>query len=98
MTNMITTICELPKTTKLVNRAIEFFDIQKQDLILIEEMSELTKALLKHRRNKCMINSIKEEISHVLISIEVVCQILEISKFDIEKEAEKKLKKYGWID
>lgn len=76
--------------------AIELFDHSNQDLILIEEMSELTKALLKLRRGKSAMNDVAEEMAHVLISVEVVRHILGISDVDLEKEACKKLEKYGY--
>lgn len=80
----------------LVSKSVDNFDKDKQDLILIEEMSELTKELLKRRRgydNNC---EITEEMTHVLTSLYVVKKILGITDADIEIEAAKKLDKYGW--
>lgn len=82
---------------KLVEKSVECFDKSSQDLILIEEMSELTKELLKRRRGKCNMDNIKEELSHVLISTMVLQKVLGISQKDIENEVQRKLEKYGWL-
>ena len=82
---------------QLVQKSVEHFDRSHQDLILIEEMSELTKELLKRRRGKCNMDGIKEELSHVMISTMVLQQVLGISQQDIENEAKRKLEKYGWL-
>lgn len=81
---------------RCADMAIELFEHSTQDLILIEEMSELTKALLKLRRGKSSMNEIAEEMAHVLISVEVVRRILGIEDVALEKEACKKLNKYGY--
>lgn len=71
------------------------FDKSAQDLVLIEEMSELTKELLKRRRGSTNYDAIKEEVSHVLISLHVVKTVLDISDEEIEAEAKRKLDKYS---
>ncbi len=76
--------------------ALEMFDHDTQDLILIEEMSELTKELLKRRRGKDNDAGLIEEMAHALISISVVQNLYGISDEDLYKEAVKKLKKYGY--
>ena len=81
---------------RCADMAIELFEHNTQDLILIEEMSELTKALLKLRRGKSTMNEIAEEMAHVLISVEVVRRILGIEDVTLEREACKKLYKYGY--
>lgn len=83
---------------ELVSKSIGHFDKSIQDLILIEEMAELTKELLKRRRGHQNDKCIKEELSHVLISLHVVKTILGITDEDIENEAERKLEKYGWCN
>ena len=80
----------------LVSKSVDNFDKKNQDLILIEEMSELTKELLKRRRgydNNC---EVAEEMTHVLTSLYVVKEIFGITDANIEMEATKKLDKYGW--
>lgn len=81
---------------ELVSKSVNHFNKSIQDLILIEEMSELTKELLKRRRGYKNDECIKEELSHVLISLHIVKTILGITDEDIENEAKKKLEKYGW--
>lgn len=81
---------------ELVSKSVNHFNKSIQDLILIEEMSELTKELLKRRRGHKNDECIKEELSHVLISLHIVKTILGITDEDIENEAKKKLEKYGW--
>jgi hypothetical protein len=41
---------------------------------------------------------LKEEISHVLVSLYVVKAILGITDEDIEHEAIRKCQKYGWVN
>lgn len=81
---------------ELVSKSVDNFDNLSQDLILIEEMTELAKELLKRRRGFQNNECIKEELSHVLISLHVVKTIFGITDEDIENEAGRKLKKYGW--
>ena len=78
----------------LVSKSVDGFDKSVQDLILIEEMAELTKELLKRRRGRQNDQCVKEELSHVLISLHVVKTVLGITDEDIENEAEK----YGWCN
>ena len=78
----------------LVNYVINNFDQKNQDLILIEEMSELTKELLKKRREKDNWDELIEEMSHVYISLEVVKTLYGISDKDIQKQVDLKKEKY----
>lgn len=82
----------------LVSKSVGSFDKSMQDLILIEEMAELTKELLKRRRGRQNDQCVKEELSHVLISLHVVKTVLGITDEDIENEARRKLEKYGWCN
>jgi NTP pyrophosphatase (non-canonical NTP hydrolase) len=86
-----------PNLFALVSKSVDNFDKSTQDLILIEEMSELTKELLKRRRGAKNDDCIKEELSHVLTSLYVVKAVIGISDEDVEREAKKKLEKYGWL-
>ena len=88
--------CKGANIDRCADMAIELFDHSTQDLILIEEMSALTKALLKLRRGKSTMNDIAEEMAHVFISVEVVRRVLGIENVALEKEACKKLEKYGY--
>lgn len=70
-------------------------DIQK--VILIEEMSELTKELSKKMRGKANRAHIIEEMAHVLISLSATARDLNINEADIEKELSKKFKSMGLV-
>lgn len=69
-----------------------------QEDILIEECSELIKALCKAKRNtdttENIINQVIEEMTHVLISINVVAHQWGIKQSDINLELRKKIQKY----
>lgn len=83
-----------PQFEQLIVNSVECFDAN-QDLILIEEMTELTKEILKSRRGCPNSDIIKEELSHVLMSLYVYADICGIKQGDIEKESSKKLSKYA---
>lgn len=53
---------------------------------LIEEMSELTKAICKWERNKGFKKDLEEEIAHVLISLKGLVNYFGIESEDIEVE------------
>jgi len=57
-----------------------------QDLMLIEEMSELRKELLKARRGNNNREQIIEEMAHVYISLDVVRNILSIGDGEINHQ------------
>ena len=93
----------------LADKSAKTFNPDTQDLILIEEMSELTKALLKRRRVILTRDSsdetwhealdtandnVVEELTHVLVSCEVLRQTLGIDADDIGEKVAEKLHKY----
>lgn len=87
----------------LADKSVKTFNSDTQDLILIEEMSELTKALLKRRRiiltcssidETSVTDNIVEELTHVLVSCEVLRQTLGIDADDIGEKVAEKLHKY----
>lgn len=85
---------------KFIMFCVETFDTNMQPVILIEEMSELQKEICKAiRSNNCVVNrrNLIEEITHVLISINVICKIYGIQQYDINKEVEKKQEKYKFF-
>lgn len=57
---------------KVLNDALEEYGIRSQSDIAIEEMAELTKAIIKCRRNPSVIatENLYEEIADVLIMLE----------------------------
>ena len=93
-------------TKEIVDFALKNFPTDLQIDILQEECAELIKALSKYKRenypnNMSNLKSYKEtrsnlieEMSHVLISIDVVSSILKISVSEIQDEITKKCKKY----
>ena len=60
-----------PKETEILIDALETYGVRNQEDMLIEEMSELTKALLKHRRYNTEETQadILEEIADVEITL-----------------------------
>lgn len=58
---------------KIYASAIDVFGAQHQEDIAIEEMSELTQAILHNRRGR--ISNIPEEIADVLIAVEQLIMI-----------------------
>lgn len=86
-----------PMFDRLVTKVVEQFDKSAQDLVLIEEMSELTKELMKSRRGESNFYDRVEELSHVLVSLHVYATISKIGQADIESAIIKKLQKYGWV-
>lgn len=81
---------------KLVRKSVENFDKDGQDLILLEEMLELGIELLHKRRDRGIRNKVVEELSHVMVSSQVLKQVFEVTDEEIQAQAIKKLEKYGW--
>ena len=93
-------------TKEIVDFSLKNFPTDLQIDILQEECAELIKALSKYKRenypdnmtdfksDKETRNNLIEEMSHVLISIDVVSSILKISVSEIQDEITKKCKKY----
>lgn len=80
---------EKPKPKKtVIDEAIELWGENQLDL-LIEEMSELTQAICKRKRNRE--HNIPEEIADVLIVIEQVSKLLEIET-EVELERVSKIR------
>lgn len=66
---------------KLYNELVEVFDESHQCLLCVEEMTELSKELLKFERgyeDEKQIDKIAEETADVLITIEQIMRIYEI--------------------
>lgn len=80
---------------------LNLFDEKLQDDILQEECAELIKALSKVKRevhNDYTMKNLVEEISHVLISLNMVCEIHGINDSEIENEFEKIYNKYTEVE
>ena len=74
--------------TMILTKAVNTFGARNQEDVAIEEMSELIKALIKHRRYNTpeTKENILEEIADVVI---MICQLTVIHGFDREIVDEK---------
>lgn len=63
----------------------------EQDICVLEEMSELQKELMKHRRGKKNRDKIVDECVDVLLSISVLLEVYDATEEEIDKIAEHKL-------
>lgn len=71
--------------------AIEQFGVRNQLDIAIEEMSELIKELCKAKRNFKNRDAIVEEVSDVLICLEQIGLIFDISEQEVDNYTDYKL-------
>lgn len=70
------------KQIKTLNQAIQTYGKNSQVDKAIEEMSELTKELLKERQNKGSAEHIMEELADVIIMMYQLMMIFNIADFD----------------
>lgn len=68
----------------LIDEMLNKYGTEKQSVILIEEMSELTKELVKQIREKDNYDCLVEEMAHVMLSLSVVARVLDIKTSDVE--------------
>lgn len=78
---------------KTYNKAIELYGEKAQKLMAIEEMSELTKEICKDFRGKLNREHLIEEIVDVIITIDQLMMMYEISGDEIEKMRERKFER-----
>lgn len=71
------------------------YGADNQPVVCIEELSELQKELCKAMRGKDDKDHITEEITHCLISISVIIEMMEIDKEKIQDNIVKKIEQYG---
>lgn len=85
-------------SNKFINCCLNTFINEVQIDILQEECAELIKACSKLKRscskNEMLVNDLKEEMTHVLISSAMVAKIYGISEDDVALEVLKKAAKY----
>lgn len=64
---------------EIMLKALKKYGVDKQDDVAIEEMSELTKAIIKNRRYKTFVTleSLYEEVADVLIMLEQIMMSLD---------------------
>ena len=75
------------------NKAIELYGEKAQKLMAIEEMSELTKEICKDFRGKLNREHLIEEIVDVIITIDQLMMMYEISGYEIEQMRERKFER-----
>lgn len=75
----------------ILEKAITKHGFTLQHVVAMEEMSELIKEISKYLRGKDVVLSLKEEIADVLIMIEQLRMMHNISDRDIENEINFKL-------
>ena len=75
------------------NKAIELYGEKAQKLMAIEEMSELTKEICKDFRGKLDREHLIEEIVDVIITIDQLMMMYEISGDEMEQMRERKFER-----
>ena len=80
------------------NMFVKTQDNDIQDIILIDNMSKLTKALTQHQNKNTeqTRKDLTKAITDVLISAEIVRQIFDISEEDIQQECLTQITSNGW--
>ena len=81
------------EVTDTYKQAIETYGEKAQKLMAIEEMSELTKEICKDFRGKLDREHLIEEVADVLITLEQLTIIYEISDKEIMLMLEKKIER-----
>lgn len=76
--------------TYIINK----YGTQQQDIVCIEELSELQKELTKSLRGKENRKHLIEEIAHCYISIDMIKRTHNINIDEIEEEIKKKINEY----
>ena len=79
---------------KIYQEAIEFFGDTSQKIMVIEEMSELTKELCKELRERGNIENIADELADVEITLAQIKQIYNIHK-SVEEHKDFKLRRFA---
>lgn len=79
---------------KIYNEAIEFFGDLSQKVMVIEEMSELTKELCKDLRDRGNVENIADELADVEITLAQLKMIYNIHDL-VEKHRDFKLRRFA---
>ena len=79
--------------TDTYKQAIETYGVRPQKLMAIEEMSELTKEICKDFRGKLDREHLVEEVADVLITIDQLMIMYEISDREIQQMYERKIER-----
>ena len=79
------------KQKVILQGAINIYGIHKQSIVAIEEMSELTKEITKSLREEMRSEHMVEEIADVLIMVEQVKMMYEVSDDEIQRNIDYKI-------
>lgn len=84
---------------QLLEKAIQTLGAKKQEMKLLEEMSELQEAILKHRQDRDTVDHVCEELADVIIMVAQMSLAYGTDKVEywIERKAERleqRLKEY----
>lgn len=79
---------------KIYDEAIDFFGVTSQKIMVIEEMSELTKELCKELRNRGNVEQIADELADVEITLAQIKMIYNIHQ-KVEEHKDFKLKRFA---
>ncbi len=79
---------------KIYTDAIEFFGVTSQKIMVIEEMSELTKELCKELRGRGDVDHIAEELADVEVTLAQIKMIYNIHQ-EVENQKDFKLKRFA---
>ena len=77
---------------KIYQEAIDLFGVMSQKIMVIEEMSELTKELCKELRERGNVEDIADELADVEITLAQIKQIYNIHK-TVEEHKDFKLRR-----
>lgn len=84
---------KLYQRNNILNKAIEKYGEDLQLDVAIEEMAELTKEIVKHKRGKGDINRTAEELADVYIMLKQLIIIFDIPHDSINKMVDKKIER-----
>lgn len=80
---------------EFIEEIISEYGEKMQEIVCIEELSELQKELTKSLRGKANVEHITEEMAHCMISIAMCAEVHGISDDMIQNEIDKKIKSYS---
>ena len=87
---------ESDKENQIYQEAIELFGITSQKIMVIEEMSELTKELCKELRDRGNVENIADELADVEITLAQIKQIYQIHNM-VEEHKDFKLNRLAAV-
>jgi len=85
---------EKEEENKIFKEALDFFGETSQKIMVIEEMSELTKELCKELRNRGNIENIADELADVEITLDQIKNIYNIHQM-VKEHRDFKLRRFA---